>query len=70
MKNAVIYARFSSHGQNEQTIDGQIRFCREFAERMGLNVIDVYEEKARSGTTDHRPAFQEMIKAATQEKFQ
>lgn len=70
MKNAVIYARFSSHGQNEQTIDGQIRFCREFAERMELHVIKVYEEKARSGTTDHRPAFQEMIRSATQEKFQ
>lgn len=53
MKNAVIYARYSSHGQNEMTIDGQIRFCREFAEQIGLNVIDVYEEKSQ--VRDNRP---------------
>ena len=32
MNNCVIYARFSSHGQNEQSIDGQVRICTEFAE--------------------------------------
>ena len=32
MKNAVIYARYPSQGQNEQSIEGQIRICTEFAE--------------------------------------
>ncbi len=70
MKNAVIYARFSSHGQNEQTIDGQVNICREYAERMGLHIIKVYEEKAKTGTNDHRPAFQAMIRDAMSDNFQ
>lgn len=30
--NCVIYARFSSHGQNEQSIESQVRTCKEFAD--------------------------------------
>lgn len=59
--NCVIYARFSSHGQNEQSIEAQVRICKEFAESRGLNVINIYPEKARTGTNDNRPAFQKMI---------
>ena len=33
MNNCVIYPRFSSYGQNEQSIEGQIRICKEFAEK-------------------------------------
>ena len=63
-ENAVIYPRLSSYGQNEQSIEGQVRICREFAESRGLNVVNVYPEKARTGTNDDRPAFQRMIKDA------
>ena len=38
MKNAVIYARFSSHAQNEQSIEGQLKECYAFAERSGALV--------------------------------
>ena len=37
-QNAVIYARYSSVGQNEQSIDGQLRECHAYAEREGYNV--------------------------------
>jgi len=70
MKNAVIYPRFSSHGQNEQSIEGQIRVCKEFAESKGFNVVNVYPEKARTGTNDSRPAFQRMIEDAKTGAFQ
>ena len=70
MKNAVIYARFSSHGQNEMSIDGQIRVCREFAESQGYNVINAYSDKARTGTNDSRPSFQRMIRDADSGAFQ
>ena len=70
MKNAVIYARFSSQGQNEQSIESQIRICREFAESQGLRVVNVYPEKARTGTNDSRPEFQRMIKDAESGAFQ
>ena len=36
MESCVIYARFSSHGQNEQSIEAQVRICKEFAESKGL----------------------------------
>ena len=70
MKNAVIYARYSSQGQNEQSIESQIRTCSEFAEGQGYNVIDTYSDKARTGTNDSRPSFQRMIKDAASGKFE
>lgn len=70
MNNAVIYPRYSSHGQNEMTIEGQVRICRKFAESQGYNVVNVYPEKARTGTNDSRPAFQKMIKDAASGQFQ
>ncbi len=70
MKNAVIYARFSSQGQNEQSIESQIRICREYAENQGYNVVNAYNDKARTGTNDSRPSFQRMIKDAASGAFQ
>ena len=70
MKNAVIYARYSSQGQNEQSIESQIRTCSEFAEGQGYNVINTYSDKARTGTNDSRPSFQRMIKDAASGKFE
>ena len=68
--NAVIYPRFSSSGQNEQSIESQIRICREYAESQGYNVVGIYPEKARTGTNDSRPAFQKMIHDAASGQFQ
>ena len=68
--NAVIYARFSSSGQNEQSIESQIRICREFAEKQGYNIANIYSDKARTGTNDSRPSFQRMIKDAANGAFQ
>ena len=69
MESAVIYARFSSHGQNEQSIEAQVRICKEFAESKGLKVINVYTDKARTGTNDARPGFQRMIADAKSGAF-
>ena len=41
IENAVIYARFSSDKQNEESIDAQVRACREYAAGHGLNVLEV-----------------------------
>lgn len=61
IKRAVIYARYSSDRQTEQSIEGQIRVCYEFAEREGIAITGEYIDRAVSGTTDHRPQFQKMI---------
>lgn len=61
MANAVIYARFSSHAQNEQSIEGQLRVCYEYAEREGYAVVGEYIDRALTGRSDDRPDFQRMI---------
>jgi DNA invertase Pin-like site-specific DNA recombinase len=69
-KNAVIYARYSSAGQTEQSIEGQIRVCKEYAKTNGYNVIGEYIDRAKTGTNDNRPQFQEMIADASKKEFQ
>lgn len=66
---AVIYARFSSHKQDEQSIEGQLRDCYTFAEREGLEVIGEFIDRAISGTTDKRPDFQRLIADSNKNLF-
>ena len=62
MKTAVIYARYSSDSQTEQSIEGQVRVCKQFAEKNDLLVIDQYIDRATTGTNDNRAAFQQMLR--------
>lgn len=55
MKNAVIYARFSSHTQNEQSIEGQLAECRAFAERNNLRIVREYIDRALTGNDRQTP---------------
>ena len=68
--NAVIYARFSSHSQTEQSIEGQVRVCKEFAERNKINIIGEYIDRATTGTNDNRPEFQRLIADASKKEFE
>lgn len=61
MSNAVIYARYSSSHQREESIEGQIRECEAFAKRNNYTVIKHYIDRAMSARTDARPQFQQMI---------
>ena len=69
MKNAVIYARFSSHRQDEQSIEGQLHVCYDYAAREGLTVVGEYIDRAISGRSDDRPDFQRMISDARKRAF-
>ena len=66
---AVIYARYSSDNQREESIEGQIRECTAFAEKNDITVLKHYIDRAYSARTDHRPAFQEMIKDSDKHLF-
>ncbi len=68
--NAVIYARYSSHSQTEQSIEGQLRDCYEYARRYDINVVGEYIDRATSGMTDERPDFQRMIADAAKKQFE
>lgn len=61
MKTAVIYARYSSDSQTEQSIDGQLRVCEEYAKNHDILILDTYIDRAMTGTNDNRPDFQRMI---------
>ena len=52
MNKAVIYARYSSDSQTEQSIDGQLRVCKEYAERNGLVVVNEYIDRQEQMTSD------------------
>lgn len=67
---AVIYARFSSHSQTEQSIEGQLAACYDFAEREGYTVIGEYIDRAISARTDDRPDFQRMIADSAKHTFE
>lgn len=57
----VIYARYSCEKQNDQSIESQLRVCRDFAEKNGLTIIDTYADRATTGTNDNRAEFQRML---------
>lgn len=67
--NAVIYARYSSDNQREESIEGQLRECKAFAEANDMMIIDTYIDRALSAKTDNRPDFQRMIKESANGLF-
>ena len=68
-KKIVIYARFSSHTQTEQSIEGQLRECYDYARRHELTVVGEYIDRALTGTTDKRPQFLKMIEDSKKKTF-
>ena len=66
---AVIYARYSSDNQREESIEGQIRECTAYAEKNGITIIKHYIDRAISAKTDNRPEFQQMIKDSDKKLF-
>lgn len=62
MKKAVEYLRYSSDTQTEQSIEGQMRVCHEYAKRNDIVIVDTYIDRAMSGTNDNRKDFQRMLK--------
>ena len=59
---AVIYARYSSDNQREESIEGQIRECTAYAEKNGITIVKHYIDRAISAKTDNLPEFQQIIK--------
>lgn len=66
---AVIYARYSSDRQREESIEGQVRVCEDFARRNNMKIVHVYADRALSARSDRRPEFQMMIRDAGTSAF-
>lgn len=65
----VIYARYSCEKQTEQSIEGQLRVCKEYAQRNDILILKTYVDEAISGTTDKRDEFQHMIKDSAKKEW-
>ena len=69
MKIAVIYARYSSNNQTEQSIDGQLHVCEQYAKEHDIQIIGQYIDRAMTGTNASREAFLQMIEDSKQKTF-
>ncbi len=59
---AAIYARYSSDLQREESIEDQVRLCRERVEQMGGKVVTVYADAAISGSRlQNRPGIRSLL---------
>lgn len=54
---AIAYYRFSSHSQNEATLEQQRELAHSREDAHGFTIVREYEDAAISGTTDARPGF-------------
>lgn len=70
MKKAVIYARYSSDKQTEQSIEGQLTVCRKYAADNDFLIVEEYIDRATTGTNDNRPHFRAMLKDAELHEWQ
>ena len=66
---AVLYARFSSDNQREESIEAQLRAMHEFCSRNSIVIMHEYCDRAKSATTDDRPEFLKMIAASKEGDF-
>lgn len=69
MENAVIYARYSSHNQTENSIEAQVTEARAYALRKNYTVVEVFADRAKTGTNDQREEFQRMLSATERRNF-
>ena len=65
----VIYARYFSDNQREESIESQLRECKAFAEKNDIQIVGTYIDRELSAKTDNRPDFQRMIKDSSGGKF-
>ena len=66
---AVIYARYSSDNQREASIEDQMEICRRYIDRQGWKLVRTYQDRALSGASDQRPAYQQMLADAETNQF-
>ena len=68
-RNAVIYARYSTHNQKDASIEQQVEACMKKAAAERLEIVDIYSDRAKTGRTDKRHNFQRMMRDARTGKF-
>ena len=67
---AAIYARFSTDMQRDASIDDQVRTCQDHATQQGLEVVEVFSDKAMSGASLMRSGIQNLLRSAAKGQFE
>ena len=57
----ICYYRYSSHAQNEASIEWQQNLAQDYAEKHGYTIVKEYADKAESGRDENRPQYRLMI---------
>ena len=67
----MLYLRYSSNNQTEQSIEGQDRVCRSYARQNGIDVVGSYVDRAKSAAHDveKRTEFLRMVRDARKGGF-
>jgi site-specific DNA recombinase len=60
---ATLYARVSTNEQRKESIDDQLRECRELCRRHGFEVVGEFCDRRRSGNEANRPGYQQLLRA-------
>lgn len=68
-ESAVVYARYSSHNQGEQSIEGQLAAAKKYAKAKGYTIIHEYVDRAMTGRNDNRDEFQRMLSDCAKKQF-
>ena len=68
-KTVSIEDRYSCDNQTEQSIEGQLRVCEEYAQKNNILILDTYIDRAMTGTNDNRPDFQRMLKDSSRKEW-
>ena len=66
---AAVYARYSSHSQTEQSIEGQLDAAKKYADAHGYTIVKEYCDRAQTGRNDNRAEFQRMMADTDKKQF-
>ena len=66
---AVIYARYSSENQRDASIEDQVRLCKERIAIESWALVQVFKDRALSGSSTLRPGYQALLEGARNGAF-
>jgi site-specific DNA recombinase len=66
---AAIYARKSKFTEKGDSIENQIKLCRQYLENLGITKYKIYRDEGFSGKNTDRPEFLQMLEDGRQKNF-
>lgn len=67
--NIAIYARQSKFSESGESIENQVKLCKEYANKLGYTNIKIYKDEGFSGGNINRPEFKQLLEDAKNKEF-